>query len=396
MDIWRSLSGAMDVSLTSADPNGALLAIQNAGITIMDIESDGALTLRFRIGRHDGRRLADIAEKRGETVRVCRRVGLFWSIRGLTKRPVLVLGMLVLLSLSLWVPSRVFFVRVEGNASIPDAQIIEAAQKCGIGFGASRREVRSEVMKNMLLSAMPELQWAGVNTYGCIAVITVRERKDEDRTELRSGVSSIVAIRDGVIREMSVLRGNGLCKPGQAVKAGQVLISGYTDYGICIGATRAEGEIFAETRRELTAVFPTQYDARVEITGSGKKYSLIIGKKRINFSKGSGISDSTCAKIYTENYLTLPGGFRLPVALVTEKWISYRTEAGSQEDGQSNLQSFSRQYLRGQMLAGKMESANEVFTQTEGLCRLDGIYGCYEMIGITRTEEIMIKYGESN
>lgn len=36
-------------------------------------------------------------------------------------------------------------------------------------------------MKNALLSAIPELQWAGVNTYGCRAVISVRERTLPER-----------------------------------------------------------------------------------------------------------------------------------------------------------------------------------------------------------------------
>ena len=62
--------------------------------------------------------------------------------------------------------------------------------------------------------------------------------------------------RDGFIVSATVTRGNFLCRVGQSVKAGQVLISGYTDCGICIQATRAEGEIYAQTSRDFAAVTP--------------------------------------------------------------------------------------------------------------------------------------------
>ncbi len=396
MDIWRSLSGMLTAEITSADPSAALTAIQSAAIPIYDIEKAGDLTIRFRLSRRDKKQLKSIAEKRGDTLRFCGRQGVFWTMNGIVRRPVLLIGMAALLGISCWVPSRVFFIRVEGNVTVPTNQIIEQAQKCGIGFGASRREVRSEKMKNALLGVMPQLQWAGVNTYGCVALITVRERNDLEKPSEPPKVSSIIAIRDGIIRDLTVLNGNALCKPGQAVKAGQVLISGYTDCGICIQATHARGEIYAETQRELTAFFPTEYASRMRATGSQKKYSLIIGKKRINFFKGSGISCGSCAKIYKEQYVNLPGGFRLPVALVTEEYITYEQEPTVIDAGEQILYDFAKQYLAQRMIAGKICTAGETITPMEGICRLDGVYSCYEMIGITRIEESLTDYGKNN
>ena len=89
-------------------------------------------------------------------------------------RPVLLAGLGILFLLAMYLPSRVLFIRVEGNMQIPDRQILAAAEECGIRFGASRREVRSEKVKNALLSSVPQLQWAGVNTAGCVATISVR------------------------------------------------------------------------------------------------------------------------------------------------------------------------------------------------------------------------------
>ena len=391
MTFWQSLEGQVQVELTSADLTGALDVITASGISIQDALCTDMLHLRFSVPRRQLPILHRLAKKRGEEVTLLRRQGIFYLLFALLHRPVLVFGLAALLITACWVPTRVLFVQVEGNHTISRQAIIEKAAACGIGFNASRREVRSERVKNALLEAMPELQWAGVNTYGCVAVIAVRERSDVNIAPQEIGVSSIVAARDGIIREMTVLRGNALCKPGQAVRAGQMLVSGYTDCGIVIQATRANAEIFGETQRSLTVLLPKYYDEIDASTASEKKFSIIIGKKRINFFKGSGISGTTCAKIYEEKYLTLPGGFQLPIALCWEQEIACTQQPVQTENAQTLLEDFAHHYLSAQMIAGRIESCAEFFSDLDDVFRLDGVYGCYEMLGISKMEETTIQ-----
>lgn len=398
MDLWRSLSGMVEVELTSADPEAALVAINTSGITIYNVKQSGELTLHFRLQRRDHRKLRALTKKRGESLRFCGRRGLYWAVRRLKKRPVLLAGLLLILGLTLFLPSRIYFVEVDGNTTIPTRMILEKAEYTGICFGASRREVRSEKMKNALLQAIPELQWAGVNTYGCRAVISVRERTQPEQLEQESGVSSIVAARDGVIREMTVLSGNPVARVGQAVKAGQVLISGYTDCGICIRASRAEGEVYAQTQREISAYMLQDCIERSQMTSQEKKYSLLIGKKQINFYKDSGISGTSCDKMYLVDYITLPGGFQLPVALITEIWTYYDTHSSAiaEEQAERILSDFSSHYLASLMKAGQIQQRAEYLRPQTGVYTLYGRYACTEMIGKTRLEEKLDNYGESD
>lgn len=387
MDFWSSLGGMVQLELCSADPAGAVTALGKQGVMVYQAEYLDTLRLRFLIPRKQRKTVFYLAEKRGDTVKEVGHFGLYHTITGLRKRPVLVLGMLLVLFLSCWVPGRVFFVRVEGNMSVPQQLIAEKAADCGIGFGASRRAVRSEKVKNALLEAMSQLQWAGVNTYGCTAVITVRERSEESQKPEETGVCSIVASRDAVIDSITVLQGNALCKPGQAVKAGQVLVSGYQDCGICIRALTAKAEIFGRTQRRCAAIFPAEYALRQQNSGWSKKYSLILGKKRINFFKGSGISGTTCAKIYEEKYITLPGGFVLPIGLSVEMQAAYECRMETVSADEAFLQNFLRQYVEQTMTAGRICDGVEICSDAAGAVRIDGVYACYEWIGLTRPEE---------
>jgi sporulation protein YqfD len=383
MDIFQSAAGQVTVAVTSADIPGMLRQMNQAQIMIFDMSSTEPMTVVLTIWRKDYKRLGQIVRRRGERLKRIRNQGIYWTAKGLLRRPILMIGCMLILVLSLILPSRVLFVRVEGNAEIPTRYIVEAAERCGIGFGASRREVRSERMKNMLLDHIPQLQWAGVNTYGCVAVISVRERTEPPATVQTHQVSSIVAQRDGVVQSCTVTRGTAMCTVGQAVTKGQILISGFTDCGLCIQADRAEGEILALTNRSLNVLTPENGAVRVSKQQSTKKISLIVGKFRINFYKDSGILDSTCVKMYSENYMTLPGGFRLPVALAVEERISCHIGQSAQKDYSQTLMDFAQRYLQSQMTAGQILRREE---QIDG-CQLEGQYACLEMIGQVRYEE---------
>ena len=396
MSIWSSLAGRYRMQLTSADPVAALAALQNAGIVLLDPECTDILTWQFSVSRKDGKRIQQIADSRGERWEVLGRFGLYWPLISIWKRPFLVFGLLMLLALSILLPKYILFFEVEGNVSLSAREILDAAEGCGIYFGAPGKEVRSQRIKDHLLQQLPQLQWAGVEVRGCVAVITVKERTMADRQPEINGVCSIVATQDAIITQMVVLRGNPLCSSGQAVKAGQVLISGYTDCGICLQALRAEGEILGLTKRSLTTICPLEIQNRTKIRATTKKYSLIIGKKQINFYKDSGILGMTCAKIYEQKYMTLPGGFQLPLSLVCETWIDYETETSETEPAQDLLSGFSRQYVLAQTLAGKVEYSQEYITVTNGCIRLDAVYGCLENIGMVRMEESLPEYGKSD
>jgi sporulation protein YqfD len=379
----------LTVTVTSADIPSLLNLLQTKCIVSSSVTRVDALTVSLEIGRKQLPQLEEICSRRGDDLRVKGRKGALLSFKRILRRPVLTLGILLLLFLTLFLPTRVLFVRVEGNTTLPARQIVEKASLCGIAFGASRREVRSEQMKNALLEAMPELQWAGVNTRGCVATITVRERPVQDIDTEENSVSSIVALRDGIVQELTVTKGSAACKVGQAVKAGQVLISGYTDCGLTIQASHAEGEVFALTRRSLTVIASNECLKRCGSGRESKKYALIIGKNRINFYKGSGISDTSCVKMYSENYVTLPGGFVLPVALVTEVVTETSCEGACVPVSEEMLSVFAQSYLKTCMRSGRILSGKETLTESGGNLIMEGSYQCLEMVGVRKQEEIV-------
>lgn len=387
------------LSITGADVWGSLRILNEHGIGISHIQETEPLTVSVILDSKFYPLARGLLTKRGDLVKLHRSSPASRLLHILKRRFVLTAGLLFLLVLGAFLPTRILFIQVEGNERIPTKQILESAAQAGIRFFASRREVRSEKMKNALLSYIPELGWAGVNTYGCRAVISVQEKSvSPESSSAQHIVSNIVAQRDGIIESITVNQGSIQCAEKQAVKKGQLLISGYTDCGICIRASRAEGEVFAQTIRSLRCVSPNTVSVRTEKQETRKRYSIIIGKNRIFFWKDSGIWDATCGRISRQYTLTLPGGMELPVALCCETITSYSTrqQKVSADTAKRELCAFASDYLISQMIAGQIRSATESFTQDPDTLILNAQYICSEMIGRERAEKIGDLYGQNN
>lgn len=388
--IWKKLSGFLTLEITSADPEKTLDFLTQKNISFSQVIKKCDLTYQIRITRKEYSKLNTLLNPRGDRIRILGKSGLYWDLTQLFRRPFLLLTFLLLLLLSIYLPGRILFVSVVGNKTLPENQILSAAQNCGIGFAASRKQVRSEKVKNALLAAVPQLQWAAVNTSGCRAIISVQERVPENIFTDIHEVTSLIADRDGHILSTTITSGTGYVAPGDSVKAGELLISGYTDCGICIRAARAAGEIIAQTNRELNAVMPANCSMVSRTQDKGYHLTLVFGKKRINLWKDSRISTGSCDRMYQEYYLSLPGGFRLPVAVCIDQFTFYEIQTISETEHHAHkqLKQFAEDYLIQQMVAGKIMSKQEQLTFSDGLYTLEGSYICREMIGKQQREQI--------
>ena len=166
--------GKVALEITSADREGTLRRLETSQITLYHVEDVGQLVLRLCVDRRDLRRVRTILRDRGDQVRIRWGRGIYRSLSCMIRRPVLMAGCTILLGLTIYLPTRVLIFEVEGAREVPARRIIAEISSHGVGYGTSRREIRSEQVKNSLLQAIPDLQWVGVNTYGGRAVICVK------------------------------------------------------------------------------------------------------------------------------------------------------------------------------------------------------------------------------
>ena len=357
------------IQIVSAELEKLLTKLLNENVEMMDIIRLDSLTVEVVIQRKQISDFLGVMRKYEVNYHIISKDGFLWKIFALRKRPVLLAGIVLFVICSLLLPERILFIHVTGNETISDTLILSEAEKMGISFGIKASDVRSEELKNQLLQKIPKLQWVGITTYGSCGVIT----------------------------QMTVHRGNPICKTGQTVNAGDVLVSGYTDCGIKLKAESAQAEIFAHTIRESLIVSPLTAISRTAVKGKHTCYLIRVGKKVINLCNHSGILDGTCVKMYQEDFLTLPGGFQLPVSLIQVRYEFYEcSDFNLQHDDFGWLPQSARTYVCSQMIAGEILSEDIQWNCYDEICVFVGIYSCHEMIGQVKYEEIWEKNAEDN
>lgn len=384
------LSSLYTLHVILPDTDGFLTAVSHAGIRIANIRIIDELTLTLQVNTNDYPVLNRIAQNCGGQVKILFRHGIYAFLQKLKRRAVLVSGIAMILFLTFYLPTRVLFITVEGNNYVDTAQILDVAEANGLGFGSSRKAIRSEKVKNALLQNIPGLKWAGINTTGCCAIISVMERQAHVLpSDTGCAGQGIYAERDGIVYNITVSRGTALCSPGQAVSSGQLLVSGYTDCNGVIRAECADGEVMAVTQRQIQGVYP---NPTVNYRVTSEKYTavkIICGKKHVNFNIGSGNSESECGKIYKMKSLTLPGGFVLPVSLVLEITQEHAAhDPAVSQDSEHQIKELADTYLTESMIAGKILAKKEDVILNESFWELNGSYTCTEMIGRLQKEEM--------
>lgn len=390
MKLLRFLQGTVQVSLTSGDIENTLRTAADTGILMENIKLADALTAYFIVTQRDYRRLINMPGIEKNQIKILKIAGFPGKLTRLFRRPILLTGSLGILAFFLFIPTRTLFMEVEGRTTVPEKIIKSVAEEKGLCFGIRRKSIRNETVKNALLAELPQLSWAGVNTRGCRAIITVKE-KNSGKVEAKEVTGrDILAAYDGVIESCTTLRGTPLCHPGDVVSKDQILISGLEDHGNVLKACFPEGEIIGKTRHDLMAIIPGQMQYRNSEIKKIRQWGIRIGKKYIKFPQNSGISNAACGRMYEEYCVILPGDYSLPISLVADTYTvsQMKKNSVSETDAVKILENVTESYLTGLMLGGSILKTDVSVTSGNGVFSLLGEYHCREELGRIWQEKI--------
>lgn len=382
MRLVAFLRGHCRLEITGVEPSRCLNRFLRCGVGFWDLATPDAYTLQCSVLTRDLAAAVQTARGCQCQARCLARHGFAHRYGGLVRRPMLLVSLALLLAGILVLPNFIWTLEVQGNVTVPTAQILQELDNIGVRFGTWGPGLSNREIKNKMLLRIPALQWLAVNCSGGRATVLVSERTEADRVTSKREVTNLVAARDGVISQVQVYSGAAQCTPGQAVRQGQLLVSGYCDWDGRIQATRAYGEIYAQTQHKITAKLPAAV-AKKQPGGRAKRCIwLNLGRKRIKIFGRSGISAACCDKIESEKMLTLPGGYTLPIGITVQTFRPYTPEQATlaEEDAWPLLRDAARRQLQASMIAGQLESAREEKEAAGGVYTLRTTAWCREMI----------------
>ena len=382
--IWFFL-GVSRLSITGASPEWCMQRLAKARVAFHFGAKPDEFTAEVWVLQRDEARAAQLIRMGGCDCEVLEHGGFAAVFGGLGKRPVLLVLLAAAIAAAIVVPKFVFFYAVEGNETVPSAQILRELRELGVGFGTYGPSIKPQELKNQMLLRIPKLQWLTVQQSGMCARVVVRERPDKEPVLDQKAPTDVIASRAGVLTRVEAVAGNCLCAPGQAVAGGELLVSAYTDFGFKTQVTAARAEIYAETVRQAVCVLPETKTVKDGRTAARCAVSLLVGRRRISLF-GAAMPERACEKETKIRYLTLPGGFSLPLGIAITRICEYdtREETLRAQNAEKQLLEQVQADAKRDMIAGTVRDCSVRTEQSGGCIRLYASLRCEEMIARMR------------
>jgi len=199
------------------------------GIHIWDISWKDDGTVQAKVQLSYVKALRHVARKSRCRFRIVRRRGLPFKIKYFQKRKMLAFGA-VMFIVTLYVLSTfAFFVEVTSQKPVKNINpqmIKRLAAEQGIFAGRPKWMMDFKGTEKYLITRVPQLSWVAIRAKGTKIEIEIVEKVAPEPGEKNKGPGNIVALKDGVITQILVMKGQPCVEPGDTVSRGQVLISG--------------------------------------------------------------------------------------------------------------------------------------------------------------------------
>ncbi len=380
--------GQLQIRAYGRDPERFLNLCAGTGVTLYNMkrkEDD----VCFVLSVPDFRRAVPLARKSRTFLHICRRSGLPFLLYRNRTRKAYAAGLLLGIFLLYFLSHFLWDVRFVGNLYYTDETIRDFLEEEGIQYGMWTNQIVCNDLEQAIRIRYPEITWVSAQISGTRMIIQMKENfSGTDSTEIKNVPGDLAAAEDGVITSMIVRQGTPLVKPGDEVKAGQVLVSGripiHDDSGEVVAEeeTTADADVYAELSIPYVWEHSRYREERI-VTG---KYpcgiSLRIGSYLLRAGRTEA-QDGTFCLSETETPV-LFYRFSLPLSLTISRAFHYETcmRRMTEEECQA-LTEKELTLFRGEIRAegGKILREETETTMDENQIRAEGYFWIEKQIG---------------
>ena len=320
--LLRRLRGFVRFDARGDSPERFINLAAREQIAIWDIGRRGE-TLTGSVSASDYHRLSNLAKKTGVRLKIANKGGLPFKTRKVKKRHGLLVGVGVFAAFLFGMTRFVWSIHIVGNEQIPEYIIMQTLEQAGVSPGVARRRINVRDVEQLALLNIRELGWIALNIDGASLYVIVNEAHLPPPLVNPHAPSNIVAAYTGQIVEMRVYQGQPLFNIGQAVMAGEVVVSGISQDSFGQNVLRhARAEVIAEVSRQIEIRVSTQQTEYRETGQSARRnFIRVFGFEAPIFLPFNIPQPYTIER--TENPLTLFGA-ELPVRHRSEAFTLMR------------------------------------------------------------------------
>ncbi len=318
MKLFRYLRGSVRLSVTGDFAERFYNLLLQEGLHPYDLSrlEDGSLALT--LPARQVKRIRRARRITGVRVHILSKQGLpdrLWHYR---KRWGLLVGALLCAAAVFIMSGFVWSIRFEGEVK-DEAALLAALDEAGLREGCWRRGVDADAVELHMLGSDLGLSFVSVVFKGNVAWVQIVYATPKPEIQ-STDPCHLVAAQDGVITYMMVEEGVPMVSPGDAVCAGELLVSGVFESETAGGRpVHAAGRIYARTAQTIRVEIPYQTTITRRTGEHRRNFTVHIFNFSINLYFGGGIPYAIYDKIDTTTQARI-GSFLLPLSLTAHTY----------------------------------------------------------------------------
>lgn len=239
-----------------------------------------------KIGMYDYERAKEIARNCQAIVEIKRKIGLRFIIEKYKNRKAFFITVIIACIAIFTLSKFVWKVEINSDADINKNEIREELQKEGVKIGALKSKIDSEKIVNDIRLEREDIAWIGIKIEGSKVLVNIVMATKKPEIVNEEEYTNIVAKKDGEIQKIVAKNGTAMCKKGDKVKKGDVLIAGYMQ-----GAytdryyVNSMGEVKAKINYTEKSKISKKENKKEETGKRNRKFAIKINNFKINFFK---------------------------------------------------------------------------------------------------------------
>lgn len=205
-------------------------------------------------------KIKNIADETKNIITIKSNKGLPPFLRKNKNRIGLPVGLVLFLCVLRLLSSFIWNIEIFGIKNISEVRMYEILESSGVFEGQSKNKVDKKSTEIKITKENPDISWISINFEGTNAVIKLSEKSLKPKEEDKVGFCNIKAKENGKILQINTKSGTSVCKVGDGIKKGDLLISGVVESSMGFSTiVHAQGEIIAETNYKIEISYPLNY-----------------------------------------------------------------------------------------------------------------------------------------
>jgi similar to stage IV sporulation protein len=333
--LWNYIQGYVIILVEGYFPEKFINLCIRKSIFLWDIDRQKSTRIIAKIGIKSFKNLRVISTKTHCKVKIQSKKGIPFLLFRYRKRRVFLAGGVFFICMVYFLSSFVWSVQIVGNKKVQTQVILKSLGQLGIKPGAYKSGVDREKVRSLMMINVKELAWINIDISGTKVIVKVVERVMPPKVIPKNIPCNIVAVKDGIIKELTVKEGTPMVEVGSTVKQGDLLVAGMVESSLKeIRYVHSMASVKARTWYEASAATTFLRKKIIKTGADSKKYSIKFFDKAVSI--GNIKPPYITYQLNKLNYLIpIWKNAYLPIGVTVDQYFEQKSVAEKITSGQA-------------------------------------------------------------